>query len=161
MKAYRKMTRARALANLGEYNKAVKVLDGDTSRNANILRSEIYWKTNEWSKAADSLKNLIHLPKEGEELNDEQASLIIDWITALRKAKKDTIVIFAKEKFYPFFENNKYYSAFNVLTNNLEKDEIDIKNIHNFINDVDNFSNFAKVYNESLGINNYIDVSEQ
>ena len=101
------------------------------------------------------------MPKEGEKLDDRQASLIIDWITALRKAKKDTIVVLAREKFLPFFKENKYYSAFNILTNNVNADEIDIRNLNSFIRDIDSFRNFAKTYNEALGSNRYIEAEAE
>ena len=50
----------------------------------------------------------------------------------------------------PYFANTKYHSIFNILTKQLEKNKIDIKEINDIVNDVQTFTNYAKAYSESL-----------
>ena len=50
----------------------------------------------------------------------------------------------------PYFQNTKYYSVFNILTNSLRDDKIDINDINRVVNDISAFSNFAKIYTNSL-----------
>jgi hypothetical protein len=74
----------------------------------------------------------------------------LDWATALRQAGKDTVLVRLRNKFMPYFKNTPYHGTFNVLTNHLEKEKIDIKAIHSIIDDVQNFNNFVKFYTESM-----------
>ena len=55
-----------------------------------------------------------------------------------------------RNKFLPYFANTKYHSIFNILTNQLEKDKVDIKEINSIVNDVQTFTGYARLYQESL-----------
>ena len=50
----------------------------------------------------------------------------------------------------PYFANTKYHGPFNILTNHLEKDKVDINEINSIVNDVQDFNNFSKFYTDSL-----------
>lgn len=75
---------------------------------------------------------------------------ILDWATALKKSGKETVIVRLRNKFMPYFQNTKYYSVFNILTNSLRDDKIDINDINRVVNDISAFSNFAKIYTNSL-----------
>ena len=110
-----------------------------------------------WNEASDSIRYLVEPPKPGTALSQEQIGYILDWATALQKSGKTTVLVRLRNKFLPYFENTKYYSPFSVLTGNLENDKIDLKAINQTINDVQAFSNFTKLYNDSLK-NNHLDL---
>lgn len=147
---HRKIIRAKALSNMEKQEEALELLKDDYSKNAILLKSEIYWNGGMWGQAADSIKYLIEKPVEGKALSPEQLSLILDWATALKKSGKETVIVRLRNKFMPFFKDTKYYSAFNILTNRLEDDKIDLKAINQVVNEIAAFSNFAKIYNNSL-----------
>ena len=67
-----------------------------------------------------------------------------------QKDVKETVLVKIKNKYNHYFINNKYYSAFRGLTDTLEKDKIDLATIGKTVNDVKAFSNFTKIYNNSL-----------
>lgn len=147
---YRKIIKARALSNLKRQDEALELLKDDYSRNAILLKSEIFWNAGLWGAAADSIKYLIEKPIPGKPLSQEQISLILDWATALKKSGRETVIVRLRNKFMPYFKDTKYYSAFSILTNRLENDKVDIKAIDNVVNDVEAFSNFARIYNDAL-----------
>ena len=68
----------------------------------------------------------------------------------LKKSGKETVIVRLRNKFMPYFKDTKYYSVFNILTGQLEDDKIDINSIDRMVNDVAAFSNFAKIYSNSL-----------
>ena len=115
-----------------------------------MLKSEIYWNGGRWGAASDTIKYLIEKPVPGQKLSEEQIGYILDWATALKKAGRETVIVRLRNKFLPYFENTKYYSVFSILTGNLENDKIDIRAIDKTINDIAAFSNFTKIYNDSL-----------
>lgn len=147
---HRKIIRAKALSNMDRQEEALELLKDDYSKNAILLKSEIYWNGGMWGQAADSIKYLIEKPVPGKALTHEQISLILDWATALKKSGKETVIVRLRNKFMPYFKDTKYHSAFNILTNRLDDDKVDIKAINQVVNEIAAFSNFAKIYNNSL-----------
>ncbi len=150
LQLHRKIIRAKILAELGQVDKAITLLENDYSKNALLMKSEFYWKNQEWSNASDTIRYLIERPKEGEKLSDEQIHYILDWATALNMAGKTPTLLRLRNKFMPYFKDTKHYSTFSILTSNLEYDKIDLKAINQVINDTSAFSNFTKIYNETL-----------
>lgn len=146
----RRIIAARALSALGRSDEALDLLQNDFSPNAIRHKFEIYWQAQDWDNAANTIKYLIQEPVKGQPLSKEQVSYILDWATALRQAGKDTVLVRLRNKFMPYFKNTPYHGTFNVLTNHLEKEKIDIKAIHSIIDDVQNFNNFVKFYTESM-----------
>ena len=150
LKSHRKIIRAKAYTIMGLEDEALDLLADDTSKNSILIKSEILWNANRWGEASDTIKYLITPPKKDEPLSLEQISYILDWATALKKSGKETVLIRLRNKFYPYFKNTKYESAFNVLTNHLDEDTVDIDAINQAINEVAAFSNFAKIYSETI-----------
>ncbi len=148
--AHRRIIRAKALAGLGRTDEALELLKNDYSRNGLLLKTEIFWNNKQWGDAADSIKYLIEKPKKGQPLSKEQTQFILEWTTALKKAGRETVIVRIKNTFDPYFKDTPYYSLFNVLTDTLESDKIDIKNIDETINNIADFGNFARIYAEAI-----------
>lgn len=55
----RKHLEARALADLGRYPEALAALQGDDTREGDLLRADIYWRQKDWQKAAASLQTTL------------------------------------------------------------------------------------------------------
>ena len=146
----RRIIKAKALSQIGNTDDALKLLENDYSKSALLNKFEIYWKGRRWDKAADTIKHLIEEPQTGKPLSMEQLNFVLDWATVLKKAGKETVLVRVRNKFMPYFANTKYHSIFNILTKQLEKDKIDIKDINDIVNDVQTFTNYAKAYSESL-----------
>ena len=146
----RRIIKARALSALGKTDEALALLENDYSPNAILNKFEIYWNAGDWDNASNAIKQMIKEPTPGKKLSTEQINYILDWATTLKQAGKETVLVRLRNKFTPYFKNTPYFSAFNVLTNHLEKEEIDIKAINSIINDVKNFNEFAKFYTHTL-----------
>lgn len=150
LRSLRRIIRAKTLSDLNLPAEALDLLDDDTSKNALLLKSEIYWNSGQWDKVSDTIKYLVKNPLPEQTLDEEQIGYILDWATALKKSGKETVLVRLRNKFMPYFAKTKYHSVFNILTDYLEVDKIDIKRINDVVNDVQAYSNFAKVYNDSL-----------
>ena len=142
--------KAKALAYLKQTKEALDFLEDDYSKNALLLKTDIYWKSAQWDKAADTIKYLIENPQKGKALSSEQMSYILDWITALKKANRNTVIFRIRNTFLPYFENTPFYSTFSVLTSNLETNRVDMNAIDKAVSDISAYSNFSKIYDESL-----------
>lgn len=73
------------MANLGQTDEALKLLNDDYSKNATLLKAEIFWNARQWGDAADAIKYLIEKPTPGKPLSQEQINYILDWATTLKK----------------------------------------------------------------------------
>lgn len=151
LRLQRRIIQAQAYVQQGLVDKALALLDGNTSRNAILLKSEIYWNARQWDKAADMLRLLVEKPTEDtDKLSEEQIRYILDWLTALKQAGRETVIVRVRNTFLPYFEKTSYASIFNLLTDHLENDTISIKDINHTIQNVQAFSDFAKQYTKSL-----------
>lgn len=148
--AHRRIIRAKALSGLGKTEEALELLKEDYSRNGILLKAEIFWNNQQWGDAADNIKYLIEKPQEGKALSQEQIQLILEWATALKKAGRETVIVRLKNTFEPYFATTPYISIFNVLTDTMETETIDLHNIDETINNIADFRNFAKIYTDSM-----------
>ena len=131
-------------------DKALNLLENNTSRNAILLKSEIYWNAEKWDEASDMLHLLIEKPQPDTPIDDEQMRYILDWLTALKQAGKETVIVRIKNTFKPYFEKTPYAGIFNILTDNLENDTISLKDIHKTIRNIQVFSDFTKQFMRSV-----------
>ena len=146
----RKIIEAKAYVLQGYPQKALDLLKDNTSRNAILLKSEIYWNSQQWDKASEMLRYLVEKPQKGQDLSETQIRYILDWLTALKQAGKETVIVRVRNTFKPYFDKTSYASIFNILTDFLENDKISIKDINRTVQNVQAFSNFAKEYTKSL-----------
>lgn len=146
----RKIIEAKALVQEGFSDKALALLENNNSKNAILLKSEIYWNTQQWTQASDMIRLLVEKPEKGKPLSEEQIRYILDWLTALKQAGKETVIVRVRNTFLPYFEKTPYASLFNVLSGHLEEDTISLKDIDDTIQNVQAFSNFTKQYTQSL-----------
>jgi len=81
----RRRIQARATFEIGEVDKAVELLAGDVSRNADLLRADIQWKSENWGEAAKVLQRLAgDPPSEGTTFDRSDAQVVLNWAVALR-----------------------------------------------------------------------------
>ncbi len=142
--------KARAYIDINRPDLALKTLEKENTKNAILLKTDLYMKAQKWEQAADSIKQLIEPAVAGKPLSDEQAEYILDWALALKKAGKETVLVRLRNSFLPQFEKTKYYSPFSLLTSHLDSNKIDLNKIEKTIDDTKLFSNFVKSYNKSL-----------
>ena len=150
LQAYRRLIRAKALAAIGVPETALELISNDYSRNALLLKTEIYWNSEQWGNAADTIKYLIEKPTPNQKMTEEQMQLVLDWATTLKKAGRDTVIVRLRNTFKPYFEKTAYESAFNVLTDTFDADKISLNKINQVINNISAFSGFAEMYTQML-----------
>lgn len=84
LQADRRRIRAKANFELGDTAEAVKLLAGDTSREADLLRRDIFWEAENWQEAAKVLQRLAGSPPENpaEGVPLDQARHVVNWAVA-------------------------------------------------------------------------------
>ncbi len=74
--------RARATAERGQPDQALKILEGDNSPDADRLRADIYWRTHNWTAVAALLQQGLATPTPDNTISPEAAAAIIHIATA-------------------------------------------------------------------------------
>jgi tetratricopeptide (TPR) repeat protein len=82
----RQQLRARALAQLNRGDEALGILANDTSRDADRLRADIYWRAQNWPEAAKVLARLVPAPPAEGALDSAASQLVLNWASALTLA---------------------------------------------------------------------------
>ncbi|NQY82781.1 MAG: hypothetical protein HRT36_07220, partial [Alphaproteobacteria bacterium] len=82
---HRRLLRAKAFANLGKKDDALKQLAGDISLQADLIRREIFWADKDWVELSKTIRRLItSSPTVDGALSDRQIRYILNWIVALQ-----------------------------------------------------------------------------
>lgn len=141
---------ARGLADLGRSDEAVVLLEGDSSRNADLLRAEIEWKSGNWGKAAEALSNVVPKPSPSLVLTDEEAMMVLDWATALTLSEDERAVASIRSRYGAAMDRTGVKEAFDLITTPPESGVIDYRTVSDRIKQAEDFKSFLAAYRERL-----------
>jgi tetratricopeptide (TPR) repeat protein len=82
----RQQLRARALAELNRNDEALAILSGDTSRDADRLRADIFWRARNWPEAAKVFARIVPPPAAEAKLDQAASQIVLNWAAALTLA---------------------------------------------------------------------------
>lgn len=141
---------ARALADMGRSPDAIDLLEVDDSREADLLRAEIYWKDRNWGKVAEVFSRLLPEPAADLSLTDNQARMLLDWATALTLGQNERGVFELRRRYIGAMEKTPFANAFDLITTTPEGGLIDYRTIAGRIKQAENFQSFLSSYQERL-----------
>lgn len=150
LEAQRQRLLARALSDMGRGAEAIDLLGLDTSTEADLLRTEIYWKEQNWPAVAQTLEKLTPEPESGLVLTDTQARLLLDWATALTLAQDERGIMDLRKLYMPAMKKTSYHTAFDLITTTPEGGLIDYRTVSGRIRQAENFRSFMAGYEEKL-----------
>ncbi|WP_425406004.1 tetratricopeptide repeat protein [Hwanghaeella sp.] len=112
----RRRLQAKANYELDRDNEAIKLLAGDTSIEADILRQDIYRKAENWTEAAKVLQRLSgDPPEEGEEIPEPSARHVVNWAVALKLDKDEAGLAQIRELYGPAMNISPFRDVFNYI----------------------------------------------
>lgn len=112
----RRRLQAKANYELDRDDEAIKLLAGDTSMAADILRQDIYRKAENWTEAAKVLQRLSgDPPAEGEEIPEQNARHVVNWAVALKLDKDDPGLAQIRELYGPAMNISPFRDVFNYI----------------------------------------------
>ncbi|GAB3450559.1 tetratricopeptide repeat protein [Insolitispirillum peregrinum] len=141
---------ARALADVGRPEDAVVLLEGDDSRNADLLRAEIEWKSGNWKAAAAALAKVVPPPEQATGMTEEDARLILDLGTALTLSQDERAVADLRVRYGTAMAQTPYKDAFTLITTPPVSGVIDYRTVADRIKQAENFKSFMSAYRERL-----------
>lgn len=141
----RNLLKAKAYSKLGEWQKAVSLLEDVKSQKVKLLKADVLWRAKQWKEAAVALQELI--PTDVKELSEENATIVLNAAIAWRLADNYEELKKIKELYEPMMKTTQLNDAFKVITreqngNNLSDRETTLK----IASEVEIFKNFLDSY---------------
>jgi hypothetical protein len=146
----RRRIRAKATMELGRFDDAIALLAGDVSREADLLRANIYWNTKDYSEAAKVLQRLAGDPLEKGAYPEEQARYILSWAVALRLKRDEPGVKMLRDLYGLGMRESTLADAFAYISNASPGNASSIEEMSRRIAETDKFEAFLKNYRERL-----------
>ncbi|MEX2617764.1 MAG: hypothetical protein WD767_16870 [Alphaproteobacteria bacterium] len=146
----RRRIQARAYFETGRVQEAVELLAGDVSRNADLLRADIQWKSENWPEAAKALQRFAgEPPAEGTTYDRADAQVVLNWAVALRLSRDESGLSVLRELYGSAMEASPLANAFQFIASPSGADEpLDIENVTGRIAETDMFDAFLAEYLE-------------
>jgi hypothetical protein len=146
---------------LDQISDALLLLRSDDSLNAGLLRSDLYWRINDWVNAASSLQNVVRQSgiKAGEELSEENAAKILNLATAYTLSGNERAILRIQNDFSEPMAKTTLKKAFDLVAQPLSIGMIDPASIAERVKTVTNFRSFLDTYKERLKSERLSDLS--
>lgn len=151
LQASRRRLQARALTELNRPDEAIVLLGADMSAESKQLRAEIYWRSQNWSAAANAIAEMVPAPDRNLALDDVQARLILDWATALTLAGDDRTATRVRQRYLTAMERTPFADAFDLITTPRERGLVDYRTVRSQIEQAEDFQSFLVEYEEMIG----------
>lgn len=140
----RSILTARALSELGEHERALKLLDGDDSREAGLLRLAIHWDQRQWKAVIDVAEKLMgqrvdpSLPLDG----SEQGILLKLAIAYVFEGRRDQIQ-YLRDYFMPLLSDDTTRELFSFITDDMP---VDYQNLSRLTAQIGRMESFLERY---------------
>ncbi len=143
--------RARALGGLGQTDNAISILEADTSREADLLRADLYWRARKWQEAAGVYTRLAAaIPKRKKKITDNQSRILIAWSVTLLLSGDPEALKTLRFEYGKAMENSAYRAAYRTITTEISENLPEYSKIVAKVAEVDQFQAFMADYRRRI-----------
>ncbi|MCI5049093.1 MAG: hypothetical protein MRY32_02000 [Rickettsiales bacterium] len=108
---------ALAMAELGEYERAVEILRPDSSEAADDLRLNIYWRMNDWPNVVDTVERMLAQREDiTAPLTEIEANQLLQLAIAYIFQSKQDQLLYLRNAFLPLMANTQTKEIFSFIT---------------------------------------------
>ena len=154
----RERLRAEAQTMQNQNEDALETLADDTSEEANQIRAHIYWKEKKYDQVVPLLESMIRLKPNTKTASEDEARIILNYVTALVLAKDTEKLAEAFSRYGPLLKGTPWDEPFQALSNpNLIGDP---KNVMGAFKDINTLETLIGDYRKQLKTGKLSDVRE-
>ncbi|MCC9624107.1 hypothetical protein LPB41_20700 [Thalassospira sp. MA62] len=148
----RRHLKARALLDTDRGDEAIASLEGDYSKNAELLRVDHYRASRDYLDAADTFQRLVGADQGNvvEEFTDERANYVLNWAVNLAMAGQERTLNMLKRRYGTVMAQSPFAEAFNLITSSPTQGLIDYRTLADKVDEVENFQGFLANYRDQL-----------
>ena len=128
------------------------MLEDDDSLGAERLRTEIYWNTQDWVNATNSLRKLAILrgAAPGGPLNDQQAQTVLNLAIALTLSGNQRGLTQLRTEYETAMSSTPFKDAFSLIASPDNVGILDYRSIASKVKEVTDFGTYLAEYKERL-----------
>jgi len=148
----RRHLQARTLMELKRNDQALVVLTDDESRAADVIRAEMFWRSQNWPDAAQSLRRVVkamEIPRNAK-LDNKQGKYILNLGVSLVLGGNERGLARVREKYEAQMNESAYADAFQLITSASSRGLIDFRTVSRRVKEVESFQAFMAAYQERL-----------
>lgn len=147
----RRRLRARAIFELGDAQGALKLLEGDNSHEADLLLSDIYWRTQNWVEAAKVFRRLVgNAGLDGARIRPDISQFILNWAVSLSLSDNAEGLNRLRQLYASQMDNTPYREAFRLITNSTSGQPDDFMKLTERFEEIGRFQAFLSSYRDKL-----------
>jgi tetratricopeptide (TPR) repeat protein len=150
--AERARLRARALFELERPDEALRLIATDMSRDADLLRADITWKTARWKEAVEVFQRLVG-PAEATAdrgVDERRAQLVLNLAVSMTLAGESARLQEVRTRFSQAMDRTQFREAFRLITNPSEGALNDYSTLAARFQEFDRFQAFMASYKDKL-----------
>ena len=130
---------------------ALKLLEEDDSRAADLLRADIFWRTQNWVEAAKVFRRLVgDAGLDGRRLELETAGFILNWAVSLSLSDNSVGLGRLRQIYAGKMDATPYREAFRLITNESDGELGNFMNLSERFDEIGRFQAFLSSYREKL-----------
>ena len=154
--AQRRHLMARTLSEMGREPEALVLLEGDESREADLLRVEFNWEKQDWSGAAQALRRIVRsvMEETDEPLDDDKARYVLNLAIALTLSGNERAVDRLRRDYAEAMSGTSFQDAFLLIASPGAQGLADYRTIANKVGVAEKFQGFMAAYRERLRAEN-------
>ncbi|MEG3618372.1 hypothetical protein V5T82_07910 [Magnetovibrio sp. PR-2] len=150
--AQRVLLRAQAHVGMGEMETALELIQNEVSRDAELIRTSIYWEQGDWKHAAKSLAKLTRLMeiKARKPLDDMQASVVLAMAIAYTLEGNEVAISRVQAQYSFAMSQTQYADPFRLIAEPPETGLVDFRELEPIVEKVTDFQGFMEIYLERV-----------
>jgi tetratricopeptide (TPR) repeat protein len=154
--ARRRHLLARALSGMGRKPEAMVLLEGDESRDADLLRVDFSWEKQNWGAAAKALRRIVRgiMEESHEPLDDAKARYVLNLAIALTLSGNERAVDRLRRDYAEVMGSTSFRDAFLLIVSPGSRGLADYRTIANKVGVAEKFQGFMATYRERLKAEN-------
>ncbi|MGB0683149.1 MAG: tetratricopeptide repeat protein [Magnetovibrionaceae bacterium] len=148
----RRHLRARALTEMEQGEAALGLLAGDKSADAELLRLDVYWQSQDWPNTAKTLNNVLRdmgVDKR-EPLDERQGEMVLNLAIAYTLAGNERGTARLRNDFGMQMMETKVADAFQLIADPENRTLIDYRSVADKVSVARNFQSFMEAYKQRL-----------
>jgi tetratricopeptide (TPR) repeat protein len=147
----RRHLEARALVDLRRYEEAEVLLEADTSREADMLRADLYWGASRWADVVRNAEKLLGRRwEERKPLSNDERRQVLRLAVAQSLAEDPDGLRSLRERYGPLMADGAYAAAFDVVTAKQDPSAREIQELTESIASVNTLEGFMTAYRKEF-----------
>lgn len=149
----RRLLEARALMELKQFDAALDIIEGMEDERATRLRADIYWASRNWAAASTKLEALLGESwQKAEPLSPDERFDVMRAAVSFSLADDNEGLARLRQTFGPKMTNSEDAAAFTVVTESIDRQGVNFRELARHIASVDTLEQFMSSFRKEHGV---------